>query len=99
MEATQQFEVWREDLQPVLDSKVSEFHQLGYTKATGNEVWNCAIYQLRKRKEFIHRHAFVNIILTIRANEYMNWIMIDNYTTSNWLSKETVLEEIVKDRK
>lgn len=90
----QQFEVWREDLQIVLQSKVDEFHMLGYKQATPDQIWDCTIYKLRKKKEFIHLHSFVNSILTVRANEYMTWLTIQNYNSEDWFANEGVIENL-----
>lgn len=95
MEGKQQFEVWRDDLQIVLESKVDELHMLGYEQATVDDVWNCAIYKLRKKKEYVNLHEFVNTIFSIRPNEYMNYLTIDNYNTSEWLNNEELLDELL----
>ena len=79
MEEKQQFEVWRQDLEPAILSKVDEFHFLGYDRATAEEVWECVVYQLRKEKEFIHLHAFVNRILTLKPQTYMTWLTVNSY--------------------
>lgn len=73
---SQQFEMWKEEVKPAIQSKVDEFHFLGYDRATADEVWECTLYQLRKKKEFIHLHAFVNEILTLKPQTYMTWLTI-----------------------
>ncbi|ARK29217.1 post-transcriptional regulator [Halalkalibacter krulwichiae] len=75
----QQFEVWRIEVEPALESKVDEFHLLGYNRATPDDVWECVLYQLRKKKEFTHLHEFVNEILTLQSHSFMNWLTIRSY--------------------
>ncbi len=75
----QQFDVWRDQVEPVLQSKVDEFHFLGYERATKDEVWKCIIEQLRKQKAFIHFHDFVNKILTLKPQQYMTWLTVSAY--------------------
>ncbi|WP_062049759.1 post-transcriptional regulator [Bacillus sp. JCM 19034] len=83
----QQFDVWKEEVEPALRSKVDEFHLLGYDRATKEEVWKCVLYQLRKKKEFIHKHAFVNHILTLKSQTYMTWLTIHAYNDpTDWFA-------------
>ncbi len=88
MEEKQQFEVWRLDLEPAIQSKVDEFHFLGYDRATVDEVWECTLYQLRKKKEFIHLHAFVNDLLTLKPQTYMTWLTVRSYKEpTDWFAE------------
>ncbi|MCL7746947.1 post-transcriptional regulator [Halalkalibacter alkaliphilus] len=75
----QQFEVWRSDVEPALVSKVDEFHFLGYDRATKDDVWECVLYQLRKKKEFIHINSFVSELLTLKPQTYMTWLTVNAY--------------------
>ncbi|GAF65898.1 post-transcriptional regulator [Alkalihalobacillus trypoxylicola] len=75
----QQFEAWREVVEPALQSKVDEFHLLGYERVTDQEVWECLMYQLRKSKEFMHLNQFVNHLLSLKPQIYMNWLTIQSY--------------------
>lgn len=79
MNERQQFEVWRSDIQPALISKVDELHLLGYDRANEDDVWTCVLYQLRKKKEFMHKHAFVNSVLTLKPQTFMTWLTIHSY--------------------
>ncbi|OLO26215.1 hypothetical protein BTR23_23940 [Alkalihalophilus pseudofirmus] len=91
----QQFDVWKEDVLPALQSKVEEFHMLDYHQATLEHIWNSVIYKLRKKKNYIHLHEFVNVILTLRAPEYMNWLTVESYNATDWFANEGVIEGIV----
>ncbi|ERN54998.1 MULTISPECIES: post-transcriptional regulator [Alkalihalophilus] len=88
----QQFESWRYDVQPALSSKVDEFHFLGYERVTEDQVWACLMYRLRKQKEFIHLHAFVQAILSLKVQDYMTWVTKESYREKNdWFAKETLV--------
>ncbi|GAE35094.1 post-transcriptional regulator [Halalkalibacter akibai] len=88
MTGKQQFEVWRSDIEPALISKVDELHFLGYDRATVDEVWDCVLYQLRKKKEFIHMHHFVNVILTLKPQTFMTWLTIHAYQEpADWFAE------------
>jgi hypothetical protein len=87
MKEKQQFEVWRIDIEPVLISKVDEFHLLGYNRATVDDIWNCVLYQLRKKKEFIHLHHFVNEVLTLKPQTFMTWLTVRAYSDpTDWFA-------------
>ncbi|MDV2685916.1 post-transcriptional regulator [Alkalihalophilus lindianensis] len=85
----QQFESWRYDVEPALASKVEEFHFLGYDRVTVDQVWACVMDRLRKQKEFIHLHAFVQVILTLKVQDYMTWVTKESYREGeNWFKKQ-----------
>ena len=75
----QQFDGWRNAVEPALDSKVDEFHLLGYERVTKDEIWDCLMYELRKPKEFIHINQFVNKLLLLKPQAYMNWLTVKAY--------------------
>lgn len=88
MKEKQQFEVWRDDVEPAIRSKVDEFHFLGYDRATADEVWECVLYQLRKKKDFIHLHALVNHLLTLKPQAYMTWLTVRSYKNpADWFAE------------
>jgi len=89
----QQFDVWKDDVFPALQSKLDEFNLLGYDKVKLEEVWQCVLYKLRKQKEFIHLHEFVRVIMTLKVTEYMTWLTIANYKEKESLS----IEELARD--
>lgn len=95
----QQFEVWKEELMVVLQSKVDELQLLNFPKATVEDVWDCTLYKLRKKKNYTPLHAFVNTILTLKPAEYMNWLTVENYQTASWFDNKSVLEDLVKEVK
>ncbi|MGO4887407.1 post-transcriptional regulator [Anaerobacillus sp. MEB173] len=87
MEDRQQFDVWREDVKPAIVSKLEEFRLLGYAHVSEQEVWDCLLHKLRKEKNYIHLHQFVNTLLTLKINEYMNWLTINAYQGPNWFEE------------
>ncbi|WP_216829116.1 post-transcriptional regulator [Alkalihalobacterium elongatum] len=93
----QQFEVWKDNVMPALQSKLEELHMFGYNKATIDTIWKSVMFKLRKRKDYIHLHEFVNVILTLRAPEYMNYLTVENYNAADWFANEGVIEELVGD--
>lgn len=88
MDEKQQFEVWKEDMEPVLTSKVEEFHLLGYDKATKEEIWNCVTERLRKKKTYIPFYMFTDELLNLKASIYMTWLTVHSYKEpEDWFSE------------
>ncbi len=88
MENQQQFEIWKEELSLALESKVEEFHMFGYDRVTTEDIWNCVVAQLQKEKEFVHLHAFVNKLLTLKPQTYMKWLTVQTYKNPEDLFRE-----------
>ncbi|MBU8905506.1 post-transcriptional regulator [Desertibacillus haloalkaliphilus] len=84
----QQFEVWREDVEPALQSKADEFHFLGYDRTSIDDIWDCVLAKVKKKKTHIHLHEFVHYILTLKPNEYMTWLTIEAYKGPDWFASE-----------
>lgn len=79
MEERQQFEVWKEELTPLLESKVEEFNLLGYDRVTEEDIWNCTVWHFKKEKGFIRFHVFVNRLLNLKPQAYMMWLTMEAY--------------------
>jgi hypothetical protein len=75
----EQLQAWKETVYPALLSKAEEFHLLGYERVTPNEVWNCIMAKLGRKNEEYMLHQFINVILRMSVNEYMNWLTIQAY--------------------
>ncbi|OIJ16590.1 hypothetical protein BKP37_04970 [Anaerobacillus alkalilacustris] len=86
---SQQFEIWKKDIMPVLTSKVEEFHMLGYDRATQEDVWECVLAKLKKEKEYVRIHHLVRIILTLKITDYMTFLTVGAYKGPNWFDGET----------
>lgn len=57
----QQFDGWREDVEPLLSIKQEEFHELGYNRVTKDELWNYAVDKLRRKKNLrLSTHLLMN---------------------------------------
>jgi hypothetical protein len=75
----QQFDGWREDVEPLLSIKREEFHELGYNRVTEDDLWNYAVDKLRRKKEFTPFYAFVDELLSIQPQGYMTWLTVHAY--------------------
>lgn len=66
-----------EEIASVCNSKALELHMLGYEQVTGADVWNCVSSKYKKGLPPLHR--LINDILTLKAPQFMNWLLINAY--------------------
>lgn len=76
-----EWDVWKKKVQPVLISKMEEFHLLGYTQATTDDVWECFMAKLPRLDvpESISISWLVNELFMLKTNDYMNWLTLQAY--------------------
>ncbi|AIC93962.1 MULTISPECIES: post-transcriptional regulator [Shouchella] len=75
----QQFEVWQEDVAPILSIKKDEFHELGYDRVSTADLWLYIVDKQKKRKTFMPFYAFVDELLSIKPQDYMTWLTVNTY--------------------
>lgn len=59
-------------------SKAQEFRLLGYEHVTGRDVWDCVSDKYVKTGNPA-LHKIVNDILSLKANQFMNWMTLTIY--------------------
>ncbi|SFP93675.1 post-transcriptional regulator [Salibacterium halotolerans] len=92
------FEVWKEDVEPALISKMEEFHQFGYTSVKKEDIWALAMKKLQKQEVSLRIHALVQAVMHLSIRDYMNDVTIASYKESASLySSETALGELLED--
>lgn len=79
-----QLNEWKEKVYPVIVSKAEEFRIYGYEAVTTEEVWDCVMAKLERRKEEYMLHQFVAEIFRLSINEYMNWLTIRAVTATEF---------------
>lgn len=73
-------DAYREELSVVLQSKVEEFHMLGYDRVTEQEIWTCLKSKTWKRlPEEIKIHQLVNDVLKLSTSDYMTYLTMQAY--------------------
>jgi hypothetical protein len=75
-----EFTEWKDEVQPAVKSKKEEFHFMGYESVTEEEIWNCVLTKLKKKKEEPRLHILVDYILSLTLNDFMTWLTIQAYT-------------------
>jgi hypothetical protein len=82
-------EQFREQVEPVIISKIEEFQLLGYDKVTPNEIWDCLMKKKWKNmKEEMKLYQVVNDILSLKIGEYMTYATIEAYKSPDWFGDE-----------
>ncbi|MCM3716981.1 post-transcriptional regulator [Fictibacillus phosphorivorans] len=73
------FMEWKDEVRPAVRSKREEFHYMGYESVTDEEIWNCVLAKLKKKKEDPRLHTLVDYILSLSLNDFMTWLTIQSY--------------------
>lgn len=81
---TNEVELLREDelmqsIEELCNSKAEEFCFYGYENITGEQIWACVSESYRRGWPRLNR--LVNDIMSLKANRFMNWLMISVYKT------------------
>ncbi|GAX91463.1 post-transcriptional regulator [Effusibacillus lacus] len=63
-------------IEELCHSKANEFRLLGF-EVEGEDIWKCV--SSRYKKEMPPLYQIVNDILSLKANKYMNWAMLEAY--------------------
>src|SRR5690625_7191539 len=69
-------EEWRPYVQEVLESKTKEFHSLGYSRVTPDELWHCLIHNVWNGNPKLRLHAIVRVIFIFKTQVFMNYLKI-----------------------
>ncbi|MFP3124801.1 post-transcriptional regulator [Ectobacillus funiculus] len=73
-------DAYRQELNVVLQSKLEEFHMLGYDRVTEQEIWTCLKNKKwKKLTEEIKIHQLVNDVLTLSTSDYMTYLTMQAY--------------------
>ncbi|WP_058307277.1 post-transcriptional regulator [Gracilibacillus massiliensis] len=75
--------LWKRELQSVLDSKVSEFQLLEYSKATSDDIWNCLVKKVWKGDPEKALHEVVQDIFHLPSNLYMMYLTQESWQDNN----------------
>ncbi|HET7581044.1 MAG TPA: post-transcriptional regulator [Bacillales bacterium] len=87
------YEEWKDKLAPILKIKEEEFELLGYDGADKEEIWQCAVQRVNRisRKKPVRLHQFVNELLGLSVNDYMNRVRMDSLKGPDWFSGDEPL--------
>ncbi|MBD1381233.1 post-transcriptional regulator [Metabacillus arenae] len=90
---------YRHHLKPFIISKLEEFKLLGYGEVKVDEFWTYLISKKwKKQKEELQMHEIVSDILSVKANDFMNYATVESFKTSSWMGSEEnqrLLKELI----
>ncbi len=81
----EELEGMKEQLMPVLISKVEEFHLLGYEHVLLSEVWDCLMKRKWRKEREIKLHEIVADIMSLSVGHYMAYATVKtSKETDSW---------------
>ncbi|MBM7644693.1 uncharacterized membrane protein YheB (UPF0754 family) [Scopulibacillus daqui] len=90
MSDIQHYQEWREHIQPFLDSKLEEFHTLGLKRLTMGELWAFIEETMEKKDKSVKLHEFVNHVMGLSVNDYMDKLRKDMFKGSASFLEESL---------
>ena len=69
----------KELIQPVVSSKMEEFHMLGYEEVTENDLLGYLEMKKWKKEKELSLHQVVNDILSVKITQVMSYVTIESY--------------------
>lgn len=78
-------EQWREMVGEVIDSKKDEFHFLGYTSVTPNDIWDCLLHNVWKGNPEKRLHEIVQDIFHLKPQTFMSYLTLQTYQDEDLL--------------
>ncbi|USL35815.1 post-transcriptional regulator [Priestia megaterium] len=76
----------KELIQPVLSSKMEEFHMLGYEEVTENDLLSYLEMKKWKKERELFLHQVVNDILSVKITQVMSYVTIESYKSDMFSS-------------
>lgn len=84
---------WKSMIEEVLDSKVREFHLLGYSRATSEDIWSCLEDRVWKGNSKKRLHEIVQDIFHLKSNTYMSYLTVNAYQDDDLMDSIAALTE------
>lgn len=79
MESSRPPEEWKEKLMPALESKVEEFHLMGYHQATKENIWTCLKKGVWKGTQNKRLHEIIQDIFHLSGHKFMSHLTVNAY--------------------
>ncbi|WP_226583311.1 post-transcriptional regulator [Halobacillus litoralis] len=86
MEASKNVSQWKDEITFVLQSKVEEFHLLGYDRATKEEVWDCLVTKVWKGEPELRLHQVVQDVFHLSSHTYTSYLTTEAYQNDDLLA-------------
>lgn len=79
MEEIKPVNEWKHESIPVLKSKTDEFSEMGYTRATNDEIWNCLVAKVWKGNPSKRLYEVVQDIFHLSSDVYISYLTVNAY--------------------
>lgn len=70
---------WKSEMKVILESKTTEFHLIGYPRATPEEIWSCLVKKVWKGNPEKRLFEIVQDIFHLSTTTYMSYITVNAY--------------------
>ncbi|MDC3412434.1 post-transcriptional regulator [Terrihalobacillus insolitus] len=84
---------WKNQMEPVLSSKVDELKQMGYSRTSQEEVWKCLVKKVWKGDPQKRLHQIVEDILHLGSTIYLSYLTVEAYQDDDLLASIAALTE------
>lgn len=78
-------EEWKERVQEIVESKKEEFHSLGYTSVTVEDIWECLLHSKWKDQPEKRLYEVVQDIFQLKTQTFMNYLTMQTYQDDDLL--------------
>lgn len=91
MEKTQNVDDWKAIVAPFLDSKVKEFHVMGYTEATRDDLWQCLVEKVWKGSPDKRVYQVVQQVMHLDSAVYLGYLTNQTYQETDLMESINAL--------
>lgn len=70
---------WKSEINVVVESKVNEFLEMGYTKVTNEDIWTCLEQKVWKGNPTKKIHEVVQDIFHLSPDIYMSYLTLNAF--------------------
>ncbi|HHY72886.1 MAG TPA: histidine kinase [Bacillus bacterium] len=89
----QPVEFYKDEVLPVVESKMDEFRLLGYDRVSLQGIWDCLQNKKWRKKEDKLLHEVVADILSLQIGDYMSYLTIEAYKGPDFFAEfETTVD-------
>lgn len=92
MEQVKTVAKWKKEVSIPMNSKVEEFHLLGYGRATEDDIWNCLVRKVWKGNPEKRVHQVVQDILHLSSHTYTSYLTTEAYQHDDLLASIEALQ-------
>lgn len=79
----------KQKFREILESKMDEFHLLGYDSVGIEEIWACVLSKYKGK--IPNDHQLVNDIFSLKPMQLMNWLQMKAFQGEIDMEKNTLL--------